>query len=213
MMKCFPVWLAVAVLGGLASSVCFALVITASEGTWPDSWPKELEALRGQARTVDVAHGIQETVYEIPFKNREAFEAAWPHILSLKSVGAPLILAKSPSAYGVSGTTAQAGVRILCPVGGGLPGLSNAWPDADFPWTAPIAPARETLPEYVTMENGVPIPATPGDGKMAFYRRARVDIELIVDGNVVDLNRVPLPQDAPIIDRRFPAAALVEVAE
>lgn len=212
-MKWLPVWLAVAVLGGLASSVCFALVMTVSEGTWPDSWPKELEALRDQARTVDVAHGIQETVYEIPFENREAFEEAWPHILSLKSVGAPLILAKSPSAYGVSGTTALAGVRILCPVGGELPGLSNASPDADFPWTVPLAPARETLPEYVTMENGVPMPATPGDGRTAFYHRARVDIELIVDGNVVDLNSVPLPENTLIVDRRFPAAALVEVAE
>lgn len=205
-MKWYPVWLVVAVLGGLASSVCFALVITASEGTWPDSWPKELEALRGQARTVDVAHGIQETVYEIPFKNREAFEAAWPLILSLKSVGAPLILAKSPSAYGVSGTTALAGVRILCPVGGGLPGLSNASPGVAFPFTGPLAPARETLPEYVTMENGVPVPATPDDGKLGFYLRARVDIELIVDGDVVDLNRVALPNDTPIIDRRFSQA-------
>ena len=212
-MKWYPVWLAVAVLGGLASSVCFALVMTVSEGTWPASWPKELEAFRAQARTVDVAHGIQETVYEIPFENREAFEAAWPHILSLKSAGAPLILAKSPSAYGVSGTTAHAGVRILCPVGGELPGLSIAWPDADFPWTIPITPARETLSEYVTMENGVPVPATPGDGRTAFYYRARVDIELIVDGDVVDLNRVALPNDTPIIDRRFPDAALAEAAE
>lgn len=212
-MKWYPVWLAVAVLRCLASSVCFALVITASEGTWPDSWPKELDALRDQARTVDVAHGIQETVYEIPFKNREAFEAAWPHILSLKSVGAPLILTKSPSAYGVSGTTAQAGVRILCPVGGELPGLSNASPDSAFPLTDPLAPARETLPEYVTMENGVPTPAKPDDGRVALYHRARVDIELIMDGDVVDLNRVALPNDTPIIDRRFLAAALVEAAE
>lgn len=212
-MKWYLVWLAVAVLGCLASSVCFALVMTASEGTWPASWPKELEAFRDQARTVDVAHGVQETVYEIPFENREAFEEAWPHILSLKSVGAPLILAKSPSAYGVSGTTALAGVRILCPVGGELPGLSNASPDSAFPLTDPLAPARETLPEYVTMENGVPIPATPGDGRTAFYHRARVDIELIVDGNVVDLNSVPLPENTLIVDRRFPATPLVEVAE
>jgi hypothetical protein len=30
-------------------------------------------------------------------------------------------------------------------------------------------------------------------------------IELIVDGHVVDLNRIPLPADTPIIDRRFEA--------
>jgi hypothetical protein len=28
-------------------------------------------------------------------------------------------------------------------------------------------------------------------------------IELVVDGNVVDLNRIALPADAPIIDERF----------
>ena len=28
-------------------------------------------------------------------------------------------------------------------------------------------------------------------------------IELIVDGNVVDLNRIPLPADTQIIDERF----------
>ena len=28
-------------------------------------------------------------------------------------------------------------------------------------------------------------------------------IELIVDGDIVDLNRIPLPPDTPIIDERF----------
>jgi hypothetical protein len=28
-------------------------------------------------------------------------------------------------------------------------------------------------------------------------------IELVVDGNIVDLNRIPLPADTPIIDERF----------
>jgi hypothetical protein len=31
-------------------------------------------------------------------------------------------------------------------------------------------------------------------------------IELVVDGKVVDLNRIPLPADTPIIDARFPDA-------
>ena len=34
-------------------------------------------------------------------------------------------------------------------------------------------------------------------------KRARIDIELVVDGNIVDLNRIPLPADTPIIDKRF----------
>jgi hypothetical protein len=32
-------------------------------------------------------------------------------------------------------------------------------------------------------------------------------IELVVDGDVVDLNRIPLPADTPIIDERFKDAA------
>jgi hypothetical protein len=30
-----------------------------------------------------------------------------------------------------------------------------------------------------------------------------VYIELIMDGEIVDLNRIPLPADTPIIDERF----------
>jgi hypothetical protein len=33
-------------------------------------------------------------------------------------------------------------------------------------------------------------------------------IELLVDGDVVDLNRIPLPADTPIIDERFKAVPL-----
>ena len=35
--------------------------------------------------------------------------------------------------------------------------------------------------------------------------RARIDVELIVDGKVIDLNRIPLPPDTPVIDRRWTA--------
>jgi len=28
-------------------------------------------------------------------------------------------------------------------------------------------------------------------------------IELVVDGDIVDINRIPLPADTPIIDKRF----------
>jgi hypothetical protein len=44
------------------------------------------------------------------------------------------------------------------------------------------------------------------DGKrtsIGLMYRARVDIVLIVDGKIVDLNRIPLPADTPIIDKRF----------
>ncbi len=43
----------------------------------------------------------------------------------------------------------------------------------------------------------------PGEGD-ELYRRLRANyIELVVDGRIVNLNRIPLPADTPIIDKRF----------
>jgi hypothetical protein len=52
---------------------------------------------------------------------------------------------------------------------------------------------------------------TPPQGKAPFTDAKGVSgrwdqtiyIELIVDGKIVDLNRIPLPRDTPIIDERF----------
>ena len=76
----------------LGSALCLALVIGNEEGMWPANWPKELESYRKQARTLEIAAGNQETVYEICFEKREDFEKIWPVILKLKSKGAPLKL-------------------------------------------------------------------------------------------------------------------------
>jgi hypothetical protein len=186
----------------LLSSLCFALVMISNTGTWPDSWPKELEPYRKQARTLGVAHGIQETAHEIPFDNREDFEKAWPHILTLKSTGAPLILERSPSTYSVSGSTTKAGVRILCPSGGVFETPDGKRLIAGPPWPDYIMSESGELPEYVVNENGKWIPADRGNDK-GFMNRARVDIVLITDAKIVDLNRIPLPPDTPIIDNRF----------
>jgi len=35
------------------------------------------------------------------------------------------------------------------------------------------------------------------------WAEALYDIELVVDGSIVDLNRILLPADTPIIDKRF----------
>jgi hypothetical protein len=147
----------------------------ADKGTWPESWPKELEPLRGQSRSA-TGSLVNRTFYEIPFKDRAQFEAAWPHILSQKTKGAPIILRSSPDS--MLGSSIKAGVRIF-----------------------------EALPS--TKENkfaGKPIPGATHPGERWLYTTY---IELIVDGDVVDLNRIPLPSDeSPIIDKRFekPAA-------
>jgi hypothetical protein len=172
------------------------------EGTWPTSWPKELEPYREQASSFGVAHGIQEEVYEIPFDNREEFEKAWPHILKVKDKGAPLILDRSPSTYDVSGFTMTTGVRILAspcavaaPPGGTKLNTGPPWPDY-------LTESSGVLPEYVVAQDGKWVPFPEADRK-GFRYRARVDIMLVCDGKVVDLNRIPLPADTPIIDRRF----------
>jgi len=134
-----------AVAASLIASVCFAMYSVADRGLWPDSWPKQLDPLRPQARTLD--HG-DFTVYEIPFAQRAEFESAWPHLLTVKSAQAPVVLLSSPDKS--LGDSIAAGVRI--------------------------------------------------------FRRARIEIELIVDGDIVDLNRIPLPADAPLIDKRLRVA-------
>jgi len=119
------------------------------KGTWPKSWPKELEPLRKQARTLE-GNLVLNLHYAIPFTKREEFEAAWPYIVKVKSKGAPIHLRRAPDFF-LGGS--KAGVVVHCP------------------------------------------PA--GRGEEA------TSIDLIVDGDVVDLNRVPLPANTPIIDERF----------
>jgi hypothetical protein len=195
----------------LVAGWCLALVLFSDKGQWPDTWPKELDALREQARTLGIATGIQETVYEIPFTDSEQFEAAWPHILAVKSEGAPLILVRSPSK--MIGDSMDAGVRIHCPVGGGGGETSEQGKRLKLgpPWPDDIKSESGVLPEYVVNKDGKWVGGDKEallqrikDGeRVGFLYRARVDIELVVDGQIVDLNWIPLPPDTPIIDKRF----------
>ena len=186
----------------LITSFCFALVLSSDTGTWPESWPKELERYREQSKSLGVAHGIQENVYEIHFQKREEFERAWPHILKLKTKGAPLILERTPSTYSVSGSTAKTGVRILCPSGGLTGPSANKMLKAEAPWPDYIKLPSGGLPEYVINQDGKWV-AYDGKDRKGGLNRSRVDIVLITDGKIIDLNRIPLPADTPIIDNRF----------
>jgi len=201
-------------------AVCsvYALYEVTKEGAWPRNWPKELETLRNQARTLQ--HSQRGAVHEIPFTSRAEFEAAWPHILAVKSSKAPLILLSSPdNKLG----TIKAGVRILSPLTGTLvtpkgtrypPGAESAVPDGKFlkigpPWPDHIESESGALPKSVAYENDKWVPYTEKKAKEYLTKkeycitRARIDIELVVDGDIVDLNRIPLPLDTPIIDKRF----------
>jgi hypothetical protein len=132
-------------------------------GSWPDTWPKELEPLRGQARTLE-GPLVPLLHYAIPFSKREEFEAAWPHLLKVKSAGAPIVLRRAPSFWLEKGATA--GICIHTPPAG------TKAEDAD-----PKNPAQDWM--------------------------KTISIELIIDGNIVDLNRIALPPDTPIMDERF----------
>ena len=157
-------------------AVCFCSVCStlygmwsiANKGTWPKSWPSELEPLREQSRSL-TGSALDLTHYEIPFTTRKQFESAWPHILKVKSKEAPLILLRGPDKD--VGASINAGIRVWCPPKIGdqtiaakpIPGATNArdrWRETTF-------------------------------------------IELIVDGDIVDLNRIPLPADTLVIDMRF----------
>jgi hypothetical protein len=149
----------IAFLGAIA--VCAMTSVQAdygviAKGTWPKSWPKELEPLRKQASTFEGPLAPHQH-YAIPFTDREEFESAWPHILKVKSKGAAVRLVRGTNFF--LGGRVKAGVVVHCPP----PGQTGS-------------PAAPEGPTY---------------------------IELVVDGEIVDLNRIPLPADTPIVDERF----------
>jgi hypothetical protein len=141
-----------------AAALCLVCSVYADysvtgKGTWPKSWPKELEPLRKQASTFEGPLAPHQH-YAIPFTKREEFESAWPHILKVKSKGAAVRLVRCPNFF--LGGDKKAGVVVHCP-----------------------PPDQSDNPAHTTY------------------------IELVVDGEIVDLNRIPLPADTPIIDERF----------
>ena len=151
-------------------STAYALYSVANTGIWPKSWPGELEPLRKQSRTL-VGPTLAFRHFAMRFTDRDDFESAWPHILKVKSKGAPIILVQGPNFF-LGGKT-EAGVVVHSPPEGQL----------DNPATleGPIQNAREPRTRWLYTNY----------------------IELVVDGEIVDLNRIPLPSDTPIVDERF----------
>jgi len=219
-----PRVLAVLVLAAVPFLV--SLVAEGEGGAWPYDWPVELEDVRAQAKTFDVGIGVR--IYQIPFESREQFEAAWPGILRAKSHGGTLALcAVGSEGDGWPGASnEQPAVRIYGPSGGfvrmpepgkelvedatsstieGLKALIEQGKAlyGGEPWPESAHLPSGDLPEYVAGEwvDGrlTWVPATPGKLTLS---RARVDIEVVVDGEIIDLNRIHLPPDTRIIDKR-----------
>jgi hypothetical protein len=150
----------------LSASAVYADYSVENKGSWPDTWPKELEGLRGQSRTLE-GPLVPLLHYAIPFDRREAFEAAWPHLVKVKSKGAIIVLRRGPSFW--LGKESSAGVVVHTPPAGQAP-LEDA-------------------------------------SKIGSRVERTIYLELIVDGQIVDLNRIGLPPDTPIADERFKDAA------
>ena len=150
----------------------FADVSVENRGSWPDTWPKELEPLRSHSRTIEgPLGGIRQ--YEMPFNDRDAFESAWKHLLKVRSPKSPIVLIRGP----YSGTGASQGSSIKAGV------LIHSHTSASSS-TGPVdsdAQAKGDTPVSV----------------------ATTALMLVVDGNVVDLNRIPLPENTYIQDERF----------
>lgn len=168
-----------------------------------------------------------QTVHWIPFDRQEDFEKAWPAILKVKDKGAPLILESRPFIhpwYRRLLPATEAGVLILCPAS---PDRSPAVPSAEKTGAPPISSEQShsgqrllkftdcwgtiqhvyngplgKLPEYVVADDGRWVAFNGTSGRAVTFR-ARTDIVLVVDAKIVNLNRIRLPADTPIIDNRF----------
>jgi hypothetical protein len=161
---------AAAVVFLLPAPVVYALYEVSNEGTWPKTWPKELESLRAQAKTL-VGPEVLQSHYLIPFTDLEQFEAAWPYLLKVKTKGAPIILVRGPKTDFFE--IKPAGVIVRSPPAG--QNNNSATPETQI---AGVENVRERWMNTTYFE-------------------------LVVDGKIVDLNRIPLPEDSPIIDERF----------
>jgi hypothetical protein len=158
----------VAALALCAVGPAYALYTVSREGAWPAAWPRELEPLRKQSRTLMGPMAAFEH-HAIPFTKRDEFESAWPNLLKVRTKGTPIFLVRGPNFFLGD---AKAGVVVHSPPVG----------QAKNPAT-PEAPINSSNPRERWMYTTY--------------------IELVVDGDVVDLNRIALPADTTIVDERF----------
>lgn len=90
----------------------YALYSVSLTGDWPKTWPKALEPLRKQARTL-VGPTILQRHYAIRFRDQKEFQAAWPNLLKVKTKKAPIFLVRGENF--LLGEHVRAGVIVHCP--------------------------------------------------------------------------------------------------
>lgn len=153
-------------------SAAHALYTVDNSGKWPKSWPRELEPLRKQARTL-VGPMVEQQHFAIRFSRREEFESAWPQFLKVKTPGAPVFLVRGPSFF--LGDGVKAGVIVHSPPAGQSNNPNT--PEAPIPGV--------TNPRVRWMNTTY--------------------LEVVVDGDVIDPDRIRLPAHTPLFDERSKA--------
>ncbi len=189
------------------------------EGLRPQVWSKDQQTIFQQRTSFRGWYfqfdDVREALLELRCDSQADFEKLWPALVSVKSKGAPIILKKGESSYR-GGPVVVRSVGILYPLRN-REGLSR--PGIDPNLLASVLRSSDRPPEYVTAAGkpftGVlPRPAPKRYELPEPLYRVRTDIMLVVDGDTIDLNRIPLPEDTPIIDERFtPAVAPASAPE
>lgn len=215
-LSCVRVFLVSIPLAGgllLTGGIVLAFVSVSEVAAWPKDWPQELEPYREHALKWCCMGGeAEETLYYIKFRNRPEFENIWPTLLKLKSKGAPLHLCSA----GVASADADSFaaffegpmVTIKCPTSGTYQLRADGFYSHVAQWTQDLAQSDGPLPEFVVRrkEDGIWAPVEQHAASIPAHcgvlERARVELLLFVDGKVIDLNRIRLPEDTPILDRR-----------
>ncbi len=215
----------------LATPVCNAIWFVSKTGNWPKVWPAQLESLRSQSRTLhhdgytmyqipftDRAqfeaawpHFLSIATDDSPVTLSRGHDR-WTAVdfdagvvIFTPNTGQLIVPGdKKTTIYRPEVASAIQDGKLKIPAGTYLK-VGPPWPDS-------IRNASGKLPEYVVAD-GLEWRATTLEEirdnrksrdtvtKTSLCRRARTEIRLIVDGKVVDLNRIQLPN--PVIDKRF----------
>jgi hypothetical protein len=209
----------------VCSVTAIAMICGEDRGAWSSDWSKELEPYRARASTVSERPIGGGEVYTIPFADRGDFEKIWPVLVNLKSKGAPLILRsggievrprwsgvsvvkmdKTDKEYSVAGEAADPGTHgieykpvdlVLITSEETGKEYSPGWPQGTHPGVKIYAPTQLPYAKGSSRDAG----AEAQDH--ATIERSTTVIELFVgDGKVIDLNRIRLPAETPIVDNR-----------
>ena len=113
----------------------------------------------------------------------------------------PVVLEDGPHLHSTSGTTVTAGVLMLCTPDSRRHDARRH--DNETNTGAP-EPLRRFggLPEYMALAGGKWKASTDRTGASGFLYRARTDIVVVSDGKTIDANRLAIPKDTTVDDRR-----------